>query len=67
MSETVLHRITASPDVLAEKLVYCVISSENGRIRKVFRSTICDSRKFWYTEIEALAATVARLKEVCDE
>jgi hypothetical protein len=63
---TLFDHITSSVEVLAEKLVYMKLIPMSGNIKKVFRSTIFDERMFWFTEIEAIAATVARLKEVCD-
>jgi hypothetical protein len=56
---TVFDQITASPEVLAEKLVYRY--DGNG----TWRSFLL----LWYeflTKEEAIAATVAKLKEVCD-
>lgn len=62
---TVFHRITASPEVLAEKLVYHVKEKADSGTYNYWRSTIsCD---VWLKKAEAIAATVARLKEVCDE
>ena len=54
---TVFDRITASPEVLAEKLVYCHISGW----------TSCFINFHTFDRAEAIAATVAKLKEVCDE
>lgn len=61
---TLFDRITASPEVLAEKFVYdwghlC----HNGDIRIYWKSTILPDTVFG-GKAEALAATVARLKEV---
>lgn len=53
---TVFNRITASPEVLAEKLVYCGV---------YYKSTIIPGESWEYKQ-EAIAATVARLKEVCN-
>ena len=59
--KTLFHRITASPEALAEKLVYLVMNSYNGAVNYYWRSTIID--KAWKTKQEAIAATVAKLKE----
>jgi hypothetical protein len=71
--ETLFDRITASPEVLAEKLVYCLNSSSfrvidsAGRLlayeNEVWASTILPG-SFWTEYKEAYAATLARLKEV---
>ena len=63
---TLFDRITQSPEVLAEKLVYYDCDG-------YWHSTIVFCRMFsgvfedFNTETEAIAATVAKLKEVCDE
>ena len=54
---TVFHRITASPEVLAEKLVYQL---SDGMWVAIL---VYDGAKFTHRET-AIAATVARLKEV---
>ena len=54
---TVFHQITASPEVLAEKLVYRY--DGNG----TWRSFLLYGYEF-LTKEEAIAATVERLKEV---
>ena len=56
---TVFHRLTVSPDVLAEKLVYLVCSSYGGATNFYWRSTIID--KAWKTKAEAIAATAEEL------
>lgn len=53
-SSSVFDRITESPEVLAEKLVYCDV---------YYKSTIIPGES-WEYEQEAIAATVAKLKEV---
>lgn len=62
---TVFDRITASPEVLAPKFIYeattCV---GDGYILPGYKSTI--TAGFWRAESEAIAATVEKLKEVCD-
>lgn len=73
MSKTVFARITASPEVLAEKLVYCLNSSSfrvidsAGRLlayeNEVWGSTVLPG-SFWTKYEEAYTATVAKLKEV---
>ena len=60
---TVFHRITASPEVLAENLVYMRIVSWDDEIN--WYSVILKSYCF-RTKAEAIAATVARLKEVVE-
>lgn len=58
---TVFHRITASPEVLAEELVYQA-EDEYGDV--AWRSTVVLG---WYaTEDNAISATVAKLKEVAE-
>lgn len=61
---TVFHHITSSPEVMAEKLVYdwghlC----HNGDIKIYWKSTILPDAVFG-SKSEAIAATVAKLKEV---
>lgn len=60
---TVFHRITASPEVLAEKLVYSIYDTDSC---EWWTSTLCNYTP-WKLKAEAIAATVARLKEVCVE
>jgi hypothetical protein len=63
---TVFNRITASPEVLAAKLVYCnvTVREQPGRVEltKGWYSTIIRN-KVWSNEEEAIAATVEKLKE----
>lgn len=60
---TVFDRITASPEVLAEKLVYRTGTSNSVGLKMFcYKSTIVSG--FWVEKTEAIAATVARLKEV---
>lgn len=59
MRQTVFDRITASPEVLAEKLVYRY--DGNG----TWRSFLLYGYEF-LTKEEAIAATVAKLKEVAE-
>lgn len=59
---TVFDRITASPEVLAEKLVYRKYYILRG---ETWTSNVLTSE--FETKTEAIAATVAKLKEVCDE
>jgi hypothetical protein len=61
--QTVFDRITASPEVLAEKLVYCVF---NAWGESHWKSTVIGEKKF-PTLTKAIAATVARLKEVAED
>lgn len=60
---TIFDRITASPEVLAP---YCISTkpSINGDTLYYY-STV--TGHIYLTESEAIAATVAKLKEVCDE
>ena len=73
IDRTLFERITESPEVLAEKLVY---PSENFKVREwdaekedwtephgFWRSTLIPNRDF-NTKSEAIAATVEKLKEV---
>lgn len=62
--QTVFDKITASPEVLAEKLVYreLITEEDDGYVYR-WRSTILPN-DFWYNDARAIAATVARLKEV---
>ena len=61
---TVFDRITASPEVLAEKLVYHIILTDcMNRNRGYWRSTFFPCNKY-LTKEKAIAATVAKLKEV---
>lgn len=72
--QTVFHQITASPEVLAEKFVYCNVTVKTipstsreqpggVNITKGWYSTIIPD-KVWSSESEAIFATVAKLKEV---
>lgn len=62
--QTVFHRITASPEVLAEKLVYLVKEKADSGTYNYWSSTIsCD---VWLKKSEAIAATVKKLKEVAE-
>lgn len=67
--KTLFDTITASPEVLAPKLVYWCLEEEFGECIGVYRSTLFDDTtdQYWRTEGEAIAATVKKLKEVCDE
>ena len=75
---TVFHQITASPEVLAEKFVYKAGQKLTKKSKyydgwnvseistqDIWKSTI--THESYKTEAEAIAATLARLKEVCDE
>ena len=63
---SLFDRITASPEVLAEKLVYRTIEIAVNRVTySCWKSTITEDA--YRTEAEAIAATVAKLKEVCNE
>ena len=60
---TVFERITASEEVLAEKLVYWTLIEYDGKIHTHWMSTIT-GEVIYDSEAEAIAATVAKLKEV---
>ena len=63
--KSVFDSITQSPEVLAEKLVYrYVYYSMGGTATYYWMSTLFD--KTWDTKAEAIAATLAKLKEVAD-
>lgn len=62
---TLFTQITESPEVLAEKLVYCEEPErfcENASWRSVLLGKVSYAKK-----AEAIAATVAKLKEVCND
>ena len=60
---TLFDRITVSPEVLAEKLVYRTGTSNSVGLKMFcYKSTIVSG--FWEEKAEAIAATVARLTEV---
>lgn len=61
---TVFHKITSSPEVLAEKLVFDC-GDKDGDGYRVWYSSITEM--YYFDESEAIAATVEKLKEVCDE
>lgn len=58
--QSLFQQITASEEVLAEKLVYCVF---NAWGESHWKSTVIGEKKF-PTLTKAIAATVAKLKEV---
>ena len=61
--QTIFDRIAASPEVLAEKLVYRTGTSNSAGLKMFgYRSTIVSG--FWVEKVGAIAATVAKLKEV---
>ena len=73
---TIFDRITASPEVLAEKLVYYLNDAET---KYIFDSNSSESCRlvsdgwtsnllnmYYDTKAEAIAATVAKLKEVVE-
>ena len=59
--QSVFDRITQSEETLAEKLVYHGVTSWDDEF---YASTICD--EIYKTKAEAIAATVAKLKEVAE-
>lgn len=61
--KTVFHRITESPETLAEKLVFWMSwHKADGAVEWYAVSTVAEGK--WSTKEEAIAATVAKLKEV---
>lgn len=60
---TVFDRITASPEVLAPKLVYWTLIEYDGKIHTHWMSTIT-GEVIYDSEPEAIAATVEKLKDV---
>ncbi len=65
-TETLFDRIIVSPEVLAPKLVYSVLAEDicTSKKTRYYYSTITGQR--YDEESEAIAATVARLKEVAE-
>ena len=63
---SVFNQITQSPEVLAPKFVYeyTLTPLASDGTTKLFRSLL--TGKNYYTEAEAIAATVAKLKEVVE-
>ena len=62
---TVFETITASPEVLAEKLVFWMSwHKADGSVEWFAVSTIVEGK--WGTREAAIAATVAKLKEVAN-
>ena len=67
---SLFYRITRSPETLAEKLVYCekwTITSEHpekGKEYEYWSTPLIDM--YYPTKAEAIAATVAKLKEVAE-
>lgn len=62
LPKILFDRITASPEVLAPKLVYWTLIEYDGKIHTHWMSTIT-GEVIYDSEQEAIAATVARLKE----
>lgn len=56
-------KLTKSAEVLAEKLVYSFFDDHGNEF---WTSTLCNYTQ-WESRAEAIASTVAKLKEVCDE
>ena len=69
--QTLFDRITASTEVLAEKLVYCVpvplFDPGAGLERWYTVFSPFDAKKYFRTKEEAVTHAVAKLKEVADE
>lgn len=63
--QTIFHDITSSPEVLAEEFVEPYTRwGENGHLETLWRSNFRElSGMLFATKEEALAATVAKLKE----
>lgn len=59
---TVFHRITKSPEVLAPKFVYYMVNRDQFGTYYWYCSALIPGEK-WSEEAEAIAATLARLKE----
>ena len=66
MKQTIFHRITASPEVLAEDFVEPYTRwGEDGHLETLWRTNFRElSGMLFDTKEEAIAATVAKLKEV---
>lgn len=62
-SMTIFDQITASPEVLAEKLVYAITYGCSVGAVKHWYSTL-ELGTYFSKKEEAIAATVAKLKEV---
>lgn len=65
--QTVFHRITASPEVLAENLVYSFNlyrNTSDERVKQKHWSSSLTEDYAFETKKEAIAATVAKLKEL---
>lgn len=63
--KTLFDRITSSPEVLAPKFVYYTVSRHQFGTCYWYCSALIPGEK-WSKEVEAIAATVARLKEVAE-
>lgn len=63
---TVFHHLTASPEVLAPKFVYRALRVGVNRVTySCWESTITEET--YRTESEAIAATLTKLKDVCND
>lgn len=67
--QTVFDRITQSEEVLAEEFVEPYTTwAADGSLDKMWQTSFRDlSCRLFDTKEEAIAATVARLKEVCND
>lgn len=67
--QSLFDRIIASPEVLAEEFVEPYTTwAADGNLNKMWQTSFRDlSCRLFDTKEEAIAATVARLKEVCNE
>lgn len=63
-SMTIFDQITASPEVLAHTYIYTVLSTDN---EVFFCSALLSPTQTFVHLDKAIAATVAKLKEGCDE
>jgi hypothetical protein len=62
--QTLFDQITQSPETLAEKLVFWMSwHKADGAVEWYAVSTVAEGK--WSTKKEAIAATVAKLKDVC--
>jgi hypothetical protein len=64
--QSLFQQITASPDVLAPKFVYYTVNRDQFGTYYWYCSALIPGEK-WSEESEAIAATVAKLKEVESE
>lgn len=63
---TLFYQITRSPEVLAENVTYTYEMAIGGSMFRVYWTSPF-VENFYINKAEAIAATVAKLKEVCDD